>query len=154
MSGFVLDDFLPYQLAVVAERISREYARRYREKFGISIPEWRVVAHLSQAGSVSVREVYEKVAMDKPKVSRAAQRLEAAGYLTKRENPKDRRLVELSLTPKGRRMVAAIAPIARDYEAEVMRRLGDMGPAFRGGLEMLMHEDCGAASPEGQRRAE
>lgn len=140
MTGFVLDDFLPYQLAVVAERTSREYAKRYRDRFGISIPEWRVLAHLSQAGSVSVREIYEKVAMDKPKVSRAAQRLEAAGYLSKRENPNDRRLVELSLTPKGRQTVEEIFPIARAYEAEVMDRLGDMAPAFRGGLETLMRD--------------
>lgn len=140
MTGFILDDFLPYQLAVVAERTSREYSKRYRDRFGISIPEWRVLAHLSQAGSVSVREVYEKVAMDKPKVSRAAQRLEAAGYLTKRENPNDRRLVELSLTPKGRKTVEEIFPIARAYEAEVMDRLGDMAPAFRGGLETLMRD--------------
>lgn len=141
MTGFVLDDFLPYQLAVVAERTSREYAKRYRDRFGISIPEWRVLAHLSQAGSVSVREIYEKVAMDKPKVSRAAQRLEAAGYLSKRENPNDRRLVELSLTPKGRQTVEEIFPIARAYEAEVMDRLGDMAPAFRGGLETLMRDN-------------
>lgn len=141
MTDFILDDFLPYQLAVVAERTSREYSKRYRDKFGISIPEWRVLAHLSQAGSVSVREVYEKVAMDKPKVSRAAQRLEAAGYLTKRENPKDRRLVELSLTAKGRQTVEAIVPIARKYEAEVMDRLGDVAPAFRGGLKTLMRDN-------------
>lgn len=140
MTGFVLDDFLPYQLAVVAEQTSREYAKRYREKFGISIPEWRVLAHLSQAGSVSIREIYEKVAMDKPKVSRAAQRLEAAGYVTKRENPQDRRLVELSLTAKGRETIEAILPIARSYEAEVMDRLGDVAPAFRGGLRTLMRD--------------
>lgn len=139
MGGFVLNDFLPYQLAVVAQRVSREYAALYRERFGISIPEWRVVAHLSQAGSVSVREIYAKVDMDKSKVSRAAARLEAAGYVTKRDNPTDRRLVELSLTDKGRDMIAELEPIAREYEARVMQELGEDGIAFRSSLVRLMN---------------
>lgn len=138
MGGFVLNDFLPYQLAVVASRVSREYAALYREKFGISIPEWRVVAHLSQAGSVSVREINARVDMDKSKVSRAAARLEAAGYITKRDNPTDRRLVELSLTEKGCAMVAELEPIARAYEARVMRELGDEAIVFRRSLARLM----------------
>ncbi len=98
---FVLDEFLPYQLAVLAGRVSREFSAIYREKFGFGVSEWRVLAHLSQTGSVSVREIHEKVDMDKSKVSRAATRLEKSGYLTKQTNAEDRRLIELALTTKG-----------------------------------------------------
>lgn len=139
MSDFVLNDFLPYQMAVVAGRMSREFSAIYRDRFGISVPEWRVVAHLSQAGSVSVREIHARVDMDKSKVSRAAQRLEAAGYVTRRENAQDRRLVDLALTDKGRAMMAELAPLARAYEAEAMRLLGADGEAFRAGLEALFY---------------
>lgn len=139
MTSFNLDDFLPYQLAVLASRVSRDFAKLYGEVFDISIPEWRVVAHLSQAQRVSVREIHERVDMDKSKVSRAASRLEVAGYLSKRVNPSDRRLIELELTDKGRAMIAAIKPIADDYQAQV---LADLPPeeaaAFRATLAKLL----------------
>lgn len=136
MDDFALDDFLPYRVNVLAGRLSREFATRYRERFGITIPEWRVVAHLSQSGAVSVREIHTRVDMDKSKVSRAAARLEAAGYVEKRVNPADRRLVELTLTDKGREMMAELAGVARAYQAELIARLGD-GAAFRQGIDRL-----------------
>ncbi len=122
---FALDAFLPYRLNVLAGRLSREFATRYRGRFGITVPEWRVVAHLSQAGAVSVREIHARVDMDKSKVSRAAARLEAAGYVEKRVNPADRRLVELRLTALGQEMMAELADVAGAYQAELHARLGD-----------------------------
>jgi DNA-binding MarR family transcriptional regulator len=137
VTGFALDEFLPYRLTVAAGRLSRDFAARYRERFGISIPEWRVVAHLAQSGRVSVREIHERVDMDKSKVSRAAQRLEAAGYVEKRVNAADRRLVELSLTPEGRAMMDELASVADAYQTELMTRLGPGAGAFLGQLGRL-----------------
>ena len=139
MTKFVLDDFLPYQLAILAARVSREFSTLYKAKFGITIPEWRVVAHLSQAERpLSVREIFERVDMDKSKVSRAASRLEAAGYIEKSVNPDDRRLVELRLTGQGRRMIAELEPLARKFETEVLDRLGPDATRFRASLEALI----------------
>lgn len=140
MSDFDLDAFLPYQLAVLAARVSHGFSDLYRQKFGISTPEWRVVAHLSQAGSVSVREIHQKVDMDKSKVSRAASKLETAGYVTKRINGSDRRLVELELTEKGRAMIDELAPIAQAYEAQVLATLGEHGSCFRTALETFLKD--------------
>lgn len=138
-AAFDLESFLPYQLAVLAGRISRDFARAYTAEFGISIPEWRVIAHLAQAGTVSVREIHERVDMDKPKVSRAAQRLEAAGYITKAPDPADRRLVALALTPKGRDLLARILPVARAYEARALAALpAAEAAAFRRSLAVLL----------------
>ncbi len=140
VTTFKLDDFLPYQLAVLSSRVSAEFSKHYREAYGISVSEWRVVAHLSQADSVSVREIHKRVDMDKPKVSRAASRLEAAGYITKTINPNDRRLVELSLTGKGRAMIDALAPIADDYEAQLTTLLGKEDACFREALTGLLNK--------------
>lgn len=139
VTSFKLDDFLPYQLAVLSSRISAGFAKHYRDAYGISVSEWRVVAHLSQADSVSVREIHARVDMDKPKVSRAASRLEAAGYVTKTVNPKDRRLVELSLTPKGRDMIEALAPIAEEYEAQISTLLDGEDTDFRARVQQLIN---------------
>ncbi|MGB8622844.1 MAG: MarR family transcriptional regulator [Paracoccaceae bacterium] len=138
MSDFDLDAFLPYQLAVAAARVSRGFAERYRAEFGLSIPEWRVLAHLSQSGAVSVREIHARVDMDKSKVSRAAARLEADGYVLKLPDAADRRLVRLSLTEAGRALVARILPVAMQYQDELLESLGPAAADFRAALQRLM----------------
>jgi DNA-binding MarR family transcriptional regulator len=135
VTDFDLASFLPYQLAVVAQRVSKGFAERYRAEFGLTIPEWRVLAHLAQAGTVSVREIQARVDMDKSRVSRAAARLESAGLVEKRGNEGDRRLLDMRLTPAGQALFARIVPIARAYEAEVMAGLSD---DFRASLRRLM----------------
>lgn len=139
--NFRLSAFLPYQLAVAAAHVSRAFAERYRAEFGLSIPEWRVLAHLAQETAVSVREIHHRVDMDKSKVSRAAARLEASGLIEKRENPEDRRLLDMRLTAKGRDLIARIVPIADTYQAEIEARLGEDAPAFRRALLRLMAGD-------------
>jgi DNA-binding MarR family transcriptional regulator len=123
-AAFDLDAFLPYRLAVVAQRVSAEFGRVYGERHGLSLAEWRVLAHLANAaGPLSVREIFARVAMDKSKVSRAASRLEAAGLIEKAGDPRDRRLVALSLSGPGRAVMADLAPRARAFEAGVRGRL-------------------------------
>lgn len=147
MSDFALDDFLPYRISELARRLSAGFERYYRARYGISVAEWRVVAHLSQEAAVSVREIHERVGMDKPKVSRAASRLEENGYITKVVNPADRRLVELSLTPKGEEMIEVLAPIAAAYQAELDAILDGDAPAFRAMVEKLVRAlEAGSAT--------
>lgn len=138
---FDLRRFLPYRLAVAAERLSEGLARRYRKEFGISTPEWRVLVHLAQSGNVSVRDIEARVAMEKSKVSRAASRLEAAGYIAKEINESDRRLLQLSLTPKGRALMAKILPLAIAYQAEIAARLDDTLAGLEASLDRLTGDE-------------
>jgi len=139
LAKFDLETFLPYQLAVLANRVSDQFSEEYREKFGISVSEWRVVAHLARAEKVSIREIYKKVEMDKSKASRAAARLEKAGYVTKNINPADRRLVELSLTTKGRAMADEIGPMGLAFQTELMRALPEKHrKGFQEAIKILM----------------
>ena len=138
--SFDLSAFLPYQLAVVSSRISREFSELYRAEFGLTIPEWRVLAHLAQSDQVSVREIQARVDMDKSKVSRAAARLEAQGLIEKRENLEDRRLLDMRLTAKGRDLIARIVPIADAYQAQLLAQIGAEAALFRAALLRLLEE--------------
>ena len=80
----VLEDFLPYRLAVLAHKTSRELSGVYGERFGLSIPEWRILANLGRFGPLYAGELAERSSMDKPKVTRALQRLQAAGIAAAR----------------------------------------------------------------------
>ncbi len=144
LPDFDLARFTPYRLAVAAERTSEELARQYRTRFGISIPEWRVLVHLAQpldgAETVSVRDIEARVAMEKSKVSRAATRLETSGLIEKAQDASDRRLVRLALTDKGRAMMAELLPLALAYQQEIEVRLAEAFAGLEAGLETLLNE--------------
>lgn len=150
VTEFRLNEFLPWQLAELADQVSRGFAALYRPRFGISVAEWRVVAHLSQADRVSVREIHERVRMGKWQVSRAARRLEERGYVRKRTGRRDRRLVELSLTRKGRAMLDEILPLAFRYERDVLDMAGD-GQDFQQSIRSLLETLDRADHPDTAR---
>ncbi|MGO4852171.1 MarR family winged helix-turn-helix transcriptional regulator [Phaeovulum sp. W22_SRMD_FR3] len=137
---FDLMGFTPYRLSVAAQALSEQLARHYRTDYGISIPEWRVLVHLAHSGDVSVRDIEIRVAMEKSKVSRAASRLETAGYIVKRVNDSDRRLVQLALTPKGRALMAELLPVALAFQAELAARLGPALAMLEVGLDQLLKD--------------
>ena len=144
MPEFDLDSFLPYQLAVIANRVSREFSTIYAERFGLTIPEWRVLVHIHSTGPsadpVSIREIHARVEMDKSKVSRAVSRLENTGLVTKTTNPTDRRLLSLALTEKGTALMAELTPLATDFEARLMDRLGMDASSFRQTLNQFLKD--------------
>jgi len=145
VQNFDLNAFLPYRLSAAANRTSRAFAERYREEFGITIPEWRVLAHLNHAGAVSVRDIEARVDMEKSKVSRAASRLEGAGYITKETHGTDRRLLALRLTPAGNALVARVLPVAIAFQHEMLERLGEAAPGLVRALDILLENGAGKA---------
>ncbi len=126
---FRLEAFLPYRLSVLANRLSRAFARRYQDEFGISIAEWRVIAVLGSFAPLSSNEIGDKTEMDKAKVSRAVAALLKAGLVAREGHPTDQRLIQLTLSRQGRRIYEAIVPRARALEAEMTRGLSrqDLG---------------------------
>ncbi len=138
IDDFDLSRFLPYRLNVAASRVSRALADRYGAEAGISIPEWRVLAHLHHSGSVSVRDIQVRVDMDKSKVSRAASRLAELGYVIKVGHETDGRLVSLTLSPEGKALMVRLLAVASDYDAQLRARLGDLVAAFDQALDSIL----------------
>ncbi|MEQ9331301.1 MarR family winged helix-turn-helix transcriptional regulator [Thalassobaculum sp.] len=115
--GLVLDRFLPYRLAVLANTVSRAIARLYADRFGITIPEWRVLAILGDSGPATSTEIRDRSAMDKVQVSRAIQRLLAARLVSRRTDPADRRRATIAMSPEGAAVYREVVPLARSREA-------------------------------------
>jgi DNA-binding MarR family transcriptional regulator len=119
----ILAEFLPYRLSVAAERVSRAFAARYETEFGLTIPEWRVLAVLGERAPRSTQEVIETTEMDRVKVSRAAIRLADKGLIARAPLPEDARAYRLSLTRQGLAMYRRIVPLARRLQAELAASL-------------------------------
>jgi DNA-binding MarR family transcriptional regulator len=119
-----LVDFLPYRLNRIAEAVSRDFSRLYRDQYGLTRPEWRVLATLGEFPIMTATEIGTHSSMHKTKVSRAVAELERRGWLTRKSDGGDRRIEHLSLTKAGRTIYREIVPVAKDFEARLLARLG------------------------------
>ncbi len=119
----VLEEFLPYRLSILSNRVSRAIAARYAETFNLTIPEWRIIAVLGRAEALSAKDIAEATEMDKVAVSRAVARLVAARRVAARPDRTDARRQSLSLTREGEALYARIAPIALASERKLLAAL-------------------------------
>ncbi len=110
-----LEQFLPYRLNVVASLVSQALSRIYAERYGIGVPEWRVLVTLGQYGMMTGKAIGSDSHMHKTKVSRAVALLEKRKLLMRRPNRADLREAFLALTPAGRAMYDDLAPIALEF---------------------------------------
>lgn len=119
-----LAEFLPYQLSITSNAVSDLIARSYQGRFGLKIPEWRVMAVLGERASVTQRDLVAATAMDKVTVNRASKALVERGLLGRAPNETDGRSHHLALTAVGRELYAQIVPLALSVEAEIEAILG------------------------------
>lgn len=139
-SNIVLDQYMPYRINVLAAAISNGLEDIIADRFGIAIPEWRVIVYLQYHAPVSSGNIAEQTHMDKAKVSRSVSRLEKAGLVIRKVNPSDRRLVELTLSRKGKRLYEQLKPIALKFETEMLSTFSaEEGAMLSQLLEKLEH---------------
>jgi DNA-binding MarR family transcriptional regulator len=110
-----LEQFLPYQLNVVASLVSQALSRVYARRYRIGVPEWRVLVTLGQYGVMTGKAIGAHTHMHKTKVSRAVALLEKRRLLVRRSNRADMRESFLSLTAGGRAMYEELAPHALEF---------------------------------------
>jgi len=127
-----LQDFLPYRLAILAEDVSQCMAQVYRERFGLTRDEWRVLSALGDGARARTAQVIALCALDKMPVSRAVTRLERDGLLRRTVDPQDARGFLLQLSPAGRALYQKIVPMVQAREAFLLEALT---PEERQGLD-------------------
>ena len=110
-----LEDFLPHRLNVLSSLVSHALTRVYGRRYGIGIPEWRVLVTLGEYGVMTGKAIGGHTHMHKTKVSRAVAQLELRKLVTRRANREDLREAFLSLTPAGRAVYEEAAPIALEF---------------------------------------
>jgi DNA-binding MarR family transcriptional regulator len=120
-----LADFLPYRLSTTSNAVSGRIAQEYRSRFGLSVPEWRVMAVLGDAGAMTQRELTQHTVMDKVAVNRACKVLEDRGLAVRRPNAQDGRSHLLELTAEGQAMHGQIMPLALEMERRLFASFAD-----------------------------
>ena len=119
----ILEDFLPYRLAILSHTVSTLIARVYDKRFGLTIPEWRVIAIVGRFPGLSAVEVAERTMLDKVAVSRAVTKLIKAGRIDREFADADRRRSILTLSGEGRKVHDKVAPLALSMEQDLLHGL-------------------------------
>ncbi|MDI6838473.1 MAG: MarR family winged helix-turn-helix transcriptional regulator [Rhizobiaceae bacterium] len=132
---FDLEQFLPYLLNQAAEATSRSFQAIYREHYGMTRTQWRVMANLGKFGAMTAKDICVISHVEKTKVSRAVSALETDGLLQRTPSDEDRRAEILSLTDKGRTAFADLGQRAIAYDRDLRGRLG---PELTAQLDALL----------------
>ena len=140
-----LDAFLPYRLSVASNAVSTRISASYRKRFGLKVPEWRLIAILAEGSEMTPQALGNSARIDKISVSRAAAALIDRGLIVARDNPSDGRSHLLALTTEGQALYDEIAPLALAMEAELLARFS---PEERAQLDALLRRIEAAAGTD------
>lgn len=132
--SLVLERFAPYRIVVLGHAVSGRLSQVYADE-NITIPEWRVLAVISQVDSLAARDVVERTPMDKMTVSRAVASLETKDLVLRTPDQKDRRVNMLCLSAAGRALFDRVAARALDFEDEL---LASLSPIERAAFEATL----------------
>jgi len=104
--------FVTFQINQLSTAFERQWTRFMREKAGVSLSEWRLLATLDGRGPMPFARIVDALGIDKALCSRSAQSLLSQGLLHSEPTPGDARSLTLSLTRKGARLVTQVRPHA------------------------------------------
>jgi DNA-binding MarR family transcriptional regulator len=117
---------------------------------GTTLTQFRTMAVLSQRGNINLSRLAAELGVNVSTAMRSVDRLIAAGYAKREENPATRREVVLCLTPEGEQLVGAVVARRR---AEIARLLTSMPPASREALMSGLRAFVDTADRAGLRPA-
>lgn len=115
-----LENFLPYRVSVLSNTISGIIADTYRDKFKLSVTEWRIMAVLGEYPGYSADEVSNMIHTEKSIISRSLKKLLQRRFVKRQVNADDRRRQDLTLTKLGQDVYRQIVPVSLDYEKALL----------------------------------
>jgi DNA-binding MarR family transcriptional regulator len=134
-------DLLTTRLLRLSNTLALYSSRRYRQEFGITLPEWRVMSIIASRDGITARDISRALATDKGWVGLSVKSLADRGYLTRCYDKHDSRRVPLSLTKQGKDMHNAILAVARRRQRRLLAVLpDDAADIFSASLDRLQAE--------------
>lgn len=117
-----IEDHLGYRLRRLSNHISSSFASRV-EKHGISVPQWVALRVLFGHDSLPLKSLVMRIGVDQGSLSRMVDRLKERGLVLRKEDPKDRRSVAISLSKTGRQLVPRLAREADENDRAFFGKL-------------------------------
>ena len=144
MADRFVDSYLLYLLARASSEVSAQFHERLKT-FGLQVPEWRVLASLSDGDGMTVGELANRALQQQPTMTKTIDRMVESGLVERRQGDPDRRQVRIYITREGRRRVNAALGEAKRHEAEVLAEYSAEEAARLKSMLRLLIERNGAS---------
>jgi len=113
--------FVPFRLNRLAAEVSAALSSEYQERYGLDIPEWRVLATLGfRDDACSAQYIAHCTRTHKSTISRAVTALMTRRLVERVENEDDRREFALRMTPKGKALYEELIPRLLRKERDIL----------------------------------
>jgi DNA-binding MarR family transcriptional regulator len=113
--------FVPFRLNRLAAEVSAALSGEYQERYGLDIPEWRVLATLGfRNDACSAQYIAHCTRTHKSTISRAVTALMTRQLVERVENEDDRREFQLRMTAKGKALYEELIPRLKRKEQEIL----------------------------------
>jgi DNA-binding MarR family transcriptional regulator len=113
--------FVPFRLNRLAAEVSAALSSEYQERYGLDIPEWRVLATLGfRNDACSAQYIAHCTRTHKSTISRAVTALMKRQLVERVENEDDRREFRLRMTQKGNALYGELIPRLLRKEGEIL----------------------------------
>jgi DNA-binding MarR family transcriptional regulator len=122
-TAFQLEEFLPFRLNVLAQGVSARLSSIYAERFGLDIPQWRILANLATRGDMTAQTISRITFAHKSTISRAVAELERRKLIERLADPADGRAFTLRMLPRGHALFSELLPLVLTFERELLGRL-------------------------------
>ena len=109
-----------FNLGRVMRRVYNYYEQRLTP-FGLTPPQYFVFNALCMGDGVSFGELAERVALDTSTLTGIVDRMEGNELVERRQNPEDRRSVQVFLTPKAKELAPSILEFADELDTALRR---------------------------------
>jgi DNA-binding MarR family transcriptional regulator len=112
---------MPFRLNRLSAEVSHALSGEYQARYGLDIPEWRVLATLGfRNDPCSAQYISDCTRTHKSTISRAVTALMERQIVERVENAEDRREFRLRLTRKGRALYEELIPRLLRKEQEIL----------------------------------
>jgi MarR family transcriptional regulator, organic hydroperoxide resistance regulator len=122
--AFDLTTYFPYLIGRVGTYLEEGVTEALKSE-GISLMEWRVLGTLLSRESCSMGELSDATAIPVTALSRVVGSMERRGTVVRRRSAGDARVVNASLTSRGRTTALRLVPAARAREKRLTAMLSD-----------------------------
>ncbi len=113
--------FVPFRLNRLAAEVSSALSAEYQARYGLDIPEWRVLATLGfRVEPCSAQYIAHCTRTHKSTISRAVTTLMKRQMVERVENEDDRREFRLRMTGKGKALYEELIPRLLRREQEIL----------------------------------
>lgn len=121
MAKLDLFKFVPFRLNRLGAEVSAALSSEYRERYGLDIPEWRVIATLGfRSEACSAQYIAQCTRTHKSTISRAVTSLMERQLIERVENADDRREFRLAMTRRGTALYEELIPRLLRREQEIL----------------------------------